>query len=42
MFYVTGGIFVLGAIVYGLFASGVEQEWAKDPWVQAFPGKFRK
>ena len=41
MFYITGAISLFGAIVYGLFTSGVEQEWAKDPWVQAFPGKSR-
>ena len=42
MFYITGAISLFGAIVYGLFASGVEQEWAKDPWLQAFPGKIRR
>ena len=42
MFYITGAISLFGALVYGLFASGVEQEWAKDPWLQAFSGKSKQ
>ena len=42
MFYITGAISLFGALVYGLFASSVEQEWAKDPWVQAFPGRSKQ
>ncbi|XP_074653839.1 sialin-like [Tubulanus polymorphus] len=29
VFYICGGFYLLGAIVYTIFASGVEQEWAK-------------
>ena len=42
VFYITGAVSLFGALVYGLFASGVEQEWAKDPWVQAFPSKSKQ
>ncbi len=30
IFYITAALYVCGAIVYTIFASGVEQEWAKD------------
>lgn len=30
MFYIAGGIYLVGAIFYGIFASAVRQPWAID------------
>ena len=31
MFFIASGIYVVGCIAFGLFASGEQQEWAKSP-----------
>lgn len=31
IFYVAAGIYVMGAVVYGIFASGDRQKWAEVP-----------
>jgi len=30
VFYIASAIYLVGAIVYGIFASGERQSWAKD------------
>lgn len=31
MFYIAGGIYLAGAVFYGMFASGKLQRWAELP-----------
>jgi len=30
VFWVSAAVYVAGALIYGVFGSGVEQSWAKD------------
>jgi ACS family sodium-dependent inorganic phosphate cotransporter len=30
VFYIASAIYLVGAVIYGLFASGEQQIWAKD------------
>jgi len=30
VFYIASAIYLVGAIIYGVFASGERQSWAKD------------
>ena len=30
MFYIASAIYLVGAVIYGVFASGERQSWAKD------------
>lgn len=31
MFLIAGSVYLIGAVIYGLFASGERQSWAVEP-----------
>jgi ACS family sodium-dependent inorganic phosphate cotransporter len=39
VFYIASAIYLVGAIIYGVFASGERQSWAKDQPQNAKPVK---
>lgn len=39
VFYITSAIYLVGAIIYGMFASGERQSWAMDKQQNARTGK---
>lgn len=38
VFYIAGGVYLAGAVFYGLFASGDRQKWADIPGSYALCG----
>ena len=39
VFFITAGVYAVGTVVYGIFASGEEQKWARDPIEQGKPSQ---